>query len=68
MSLLQEAELDDQFNTQLSKIQEAIIKLEKLAGSFNKNQHWPVRTQIRGLEVAHQDLDKLVTLYSGLRT
>lgn len=67
MKLLQEAALDDQFNVQLSKIQEAIIKLEKLAGSFNKQQHWPVRTQIRGLEVAQKDLENLVTLYSGLR-
>lgn len=67
MKLIQEAALDDQFNTQMDKIQQAIIKLEALAQSFNKEQHWPVRTQVRMLEVASKDLDKLAMHFQALR-
>lgn len=68
MTLLQEAELDDQFNVQMGKIQQAIIKLEALAGSFNKAQHWPVRSQVSALERSGKDLENLAHLMSSMRT
>ena len=58
MKLLQEADIDDQFNQHMDKIQQAIIKLEQLAAKFDK-AHYPVGSQVRALEAAAQDLGKL---------
>ena len=68
MKLLQEADLDKQFNTQMDRIQQAIIKLEALAQQFTKDKHWPVPTQVRALETATRDLDKLSIHFRALRT
>jgi hypothetical protein len=58
MSLIQEANTDDTFNTQMGKIQDAIERLEKLLPQFVP-PHRPVNTQIRMVEVAAEDLTKL---------
>lgn len=61
MRLVQEAALDDAFNTQLKKVQDAIDKLgdivEKMQepGSMTK----PTRTQQAQLRYAAEDLQRL---------
>jgi hypothetical protein len=65
-SLLTEASLDDQFNVQMSKIQEAIIKLEKIAKNFESETLKPVRSQKSALEAASQDLVKIRNLMFNL--
>lgn len=67
MNLLQEADLDGQFNAQMDKIQQAIIKLEKLAQQFNSTKHWPVASQVRMLDTASKDLDKLAMHFQSMR-
>jgi len=59
MKLLNEAALDDQFNTQMGKIQAAVEKLEKIAPGFGDGGVPPVRSQRAALEAAIRDLTKI---------
>ena len=59
MTLINEAAIDDQFNVQMSKIQTAIQKLEKLALGFGESGAKPLRSQRLALEVAAEDLGKI---------
>lgn len=52
--LLAEASVDDQFNVQLGKIQQAIIKLENLIPNFDGVK--PVQSQKTALQDAISDL------------
>lgn len=56
MKLINEASADDQFNAQMDKIQQAIVKLENLVqgGKFE-----PLASQIMMVDVAASDLVKL---------
>lgn len=59
MRMINEASVDDEFNVQMSKIQQAIIKLEKLLPKFQDPAFKPVRSQRMALEVAESDLRDL---------
>lgn len=59
MKLLQEADLDAEFNRHMGKIQDAIEALEKLAPKFKSENLKPVPTQRMALEVAADDLKAL---------
>ena len=62
MKLISEAAQDDQFNKQMDKIQQAIIKLEKLALEFShdgSNGVKPVQSQKSMLNAAVGDLQKI---------
>lgn len=56
MKLLTEASIDDQFNIQMNKIQQAIIKLEKIALGFGEGGAKPIASQKNALAAASQDL------------
>lgn len=56
MKLLQEADLDAEFNKHIGKIQDAIEALEKLVPKFKDQKLKPVSTQRMALEVASADL------------
>lgn len=66
MKLITEAALDDQFNAQMIKVQDAVIKLEKLAEKFDKTTR-PVASQISALKAAASDFTKLGTQLEELR-
>jgi hypothetical protein len=66
MTLLTEASIDDQFNTQMDKIQQAIIKLEKIALGFGDGGEKPVRTQRTMLNAAASDLKKIEAMMFNL--
>ena len=59
MKLLNEADIDSQFNTQMDKIQQAIIKLESLAARFKEGGVKPVGSQREMLDIAAADLKKI---------
>ncbi len=59
MKLLQEADLDAEFNRHMGKIQDAIEALEKLPPKFKAANLKPVSTQRMALEVAADDLKAL---------
>lgn len=63
MTLISEAAADDQFNTQMDKVQQAIIKLEALL----KTDFVPVQSQVRMVEVAQDDLAALVKIMADKR-
>lgn len=70
-NLLHEASVDDQFNVQMDKIQQAIIKLEKIALNFDPSPQYgkglkPVRTQKTMLDAASQDLIKIRNMMFNL--
>jgi phage-related tail protein len=58
MKLIQEASIDDQFANLLMKVDDAFLKLEKLAGQFSKLNR-PVGSQISMCESAADDFTKL---------
>ena len=60
--MLREADAYDTFNRHMSKIQDAIIAIEKL-----EMEH-PVNSQAFALEVAAEDLTKLSKTYRAKRT
>lgn len=64
--LLAEAAIDDQFNVQMNKIQQAIIKLEKIALGFGDGGEKPVRTQQIALSSAASDLKKIEAMMFNL--
>jgi hypothetical protein len=66
MTLLKEASIDDQFNAQMDKIQQAIIKLEKLALGFGEGGTKPVRSQRAMLNAAASDLKKIEAMMFNL--
>lgn len=66
MSLLQEASVDDLFNTQLGKIQAAIEKLEQVVTQFTPANR-PISSQVRSVEIAAEDLVKLAKQLKELR-
>jgi hypothetical protein len=66
VTLLSEASIDDQFNTQMDKIQRAIIKLEKIALGFGDGGEKPVRTQRAMLNTAASDLKKIEAMMFNL--
>jgi len=57
--LLKEATTDDRFNAHLSKLQDAIIGLEKTSKDFSPRYPRPVKSQLAGIEVAIADLEKV---------
>jgi hypothetical protein len=59
--LLKEAELDDRFNIQMNKIQDAIGKLEDIIAEMQKpgSMNKPVRSQLAALRIAAEDLKSL---------
>jgi hypothetical protein len=63
MTLISEAAADDQFNSQMDKVQQAIIKLEALL----KTDFVPVQSQVRMVEVAQDDLAALVKIMADKR-
>lgn len=67
MKMLQEANLDTLFNTELSKIQVAIEKLENLALRFKSSNISTVNSQLSALELARDDLTKLHRTYKSLK-
>jgi flagellar capping protein FliD len=67
MKLINEAQLDDQFNTELSKIQASIMKLEKICKAFMENDIRPVSSQISAVTASADDLSTLATKLSSLR-
>jgi hypothetical protein len=66
MKLLQEASVDEKFNAQMGKIQDAIQKLEQLCGQFETEKVRPVRSQYRMAEIAAEDLVKLAAKIKSL--
>jgi hypothetical protein len=66
MKLLNEASVDDQFNVQMNKIQQAIIKLEKLALDFGDGGTRPVKSQQTALSAAASDLKKIEAMMFNL--
>lgn len=48
--------LDDELRSTTQRLQETLAKLEKLAKSFEKNDHLPTDSQIRPLVRAREDL------------
>lgn len=56
MTLLNEASIDDKFNTQMGKIQQAIEKLDKLALEYGDGGVKPVPSQKSALTAAVADL------------
>jgi hypothetical protein len=66
MKLLNEASIDDQFNTQMNKIQLAIMKLEKLALGFGDGGVKPVKSQQSALADAASDLKKIEAMMFNL--
>jgi hypothetical protein len=69
MKLLQEASLDDKFNVQMGKIQDAIEKLGMIADDLiDSDTTKPVMSQVRMVEVASKDLQHLAEkLQAGQR-
>lgn len=63
MTLISEAAADDQFNSQMDKVQQAIIKLEALL----KTDFVPVQSQVRMVEVVKDDLAALVKIMADKR-
>lgn len=63
MTLISEAAADDQFNSQMDKVQQAIIKLEALL----KTDFVPVQSQVRMVEVVQDDLAALVKIMADKR-
>jgi hypothetical protein len=63
MTLISEAAADDQFNSQMDKVQQAIIKLEALL----KTDFVPVQSQVRMVEAAQDDLAALVKIMADKR-
>ena len=63
MTLISEAAADDQFNSQMDKVQQAIINLEALL----KTDFVPVQSQVRMVEVAQDDLAALVKIMADKR-
>lgn len=66
MKLLTEATLDDQFNQQMAKIQDAIAKLEALSKKFAEGDVRPVESQFRALQRASTDLDSVARDMFGM--
>lgn len=64
MKLIQEANLDEQFNRQMMKIQDAIEALEKMVPSMD----YPVTSQQRMIEVASSDLAKIAKTIADTRS
>jgi len=58
MKLIQEAALDDQFNTQLGKIQEAVSKLNHIVATMTApgSSTKPVKSQGNALRQVARDL------------
>lgn len=67
MKLITEAALDDQFNVQMGKIQDAIKKLQDLSKKFDRSMHMPVRSQVTALNTASKDLETLAMVLGALR-
>lgn len=67
MKMLQEANLDTLFNTELGKIQTAIEKLENLALRFKLSNTSAVNSQLSALELARDDLSQLHKTYKNLK-
>ena len=62
--LLKEAAIDDRFNVQMNRIQQAIIALEKLTDELV--QAGPVGSQRTALQAAASDLKRLyAALFDG---
>lgn len=60
MKLLQEADLDDRFNSELGKIQDSITVLQKLVKEYGKDKlSYPLNNQIIGVEIAAEDLTRI---------
>jgi hypothetical protein len=64
MKLIQEANMDDQFNRQMMKIQDAIEALEKMAPQMEA----PVPSQVHMVEAATQDLMKICRMLKDTRS
>jgi hypothetical protein len=64
MKLIQEAALDDKFNTQLGKIQDAISKLNDIVVTMTApgSQSKPVRSQAFAVKVIADDLKDLAAI------
>jgi hypothetical protein len=64
MKLIQEAALDDKFNTQLGKIQDAISKLNDIVASMTapNSVSKPVRSQAFAIKVVADDLKDMAAL------
>jgi len=64
--LLKEAELDDRFNVQMKKIQDAVSKLEGVIADMQKpgSMNRPVSSQLSALRFAAEDLKRLHGLMS----
>ena len=56
MKLINEASDDELFSKELSKIQEAIIKLEKIVSK----QERPLRSHVTAVQVIAEDVEKLL--------
>lgn len=67
MKLINEAQLDDQFNIELGKIQTAVLKLEKICKEFSKNDIRPVSSQINAVFASADDLSVLAKNLLALR-
>lgn len=65
MKLIQEANLDDAFNTELMKVDASFEKLEKLAAQFTLEKR-PVRSQVTMVESVSDDFKKLAKKLSDL--
>ncbi len=59
--LIQEAELDDRFNTQMKKVQDAISRLGEIIDQMTApaSMHKPTGTQRMQLRYAAEDLKRL---------
>lgn len=59
--LIQEADADDRFNSQLKKVQSAILVLDELIAEMKRpgSLKQPTRTQVTQLKHAAEDLKKL---------
>lgn len=66
MKLINEAALDDQFNVQVGKIQDAIAKLEKIGLNYGTGGLKPVQSQKSALTHAIDDLKKVQAMMFNL--
>lgn len=66
--MLQEASIDEAFNRQLGKIQDAIDELQKIHARFEKENVKPVSTQVTALRYAAEDMEKLHKMYDALKS
>lgn len=66
MKLIQEVNIDDQFANLLLKVDDAFVKLEKVAAQFSKENR-PVRSQIAMCESAAEDFAKLAKKLQELK-